>query len=220
MSLVFTKGPEPQGGTPSAAFGSTINTGDVIVAFCGFLVNTATVADTVNTGNYSQLSYYSAGGNGLAIYWKIANATGNPTITLTGGGGYSYMTCGRISGFTGTPTVDSALTATNTATGTTPNINATNNFANECMLVAWEDNSGYGQQMTGYSGWTDATTTSVGQQPGFYAIENSAHTTNNFSGTSSPSEQWWLLLGGIYDLPPSAAIPAAGPMPRRKFILP
>jgi hypothetical protein len=199
--------------------GSSVSGGSVMIAIAqgGTIPTGATVSDNINAGNYATLASYSAGN--LAIYWKVMQAGGGtPTVTLATPGGYSYITICAVTGFAGTPTADAGIVATATGTSATAAINAASNFNNEIMLVGFYEANNYANAIT-VSGWTPVASSGGTQQPGFYSIE-AVPTTNNFSGTLT-SQQWWLLLGGIYDLgaPPPPVAPY-GPMPKQIYIMP
>lgn len=192
-ALTEVSGHYVQGNPPgTCTLTSSVGTGQAIVVMTleGAL-STITVSDNVNSGSYSQLAVYNSAN--LKISWIKTNAAGTPTITVSGTSGYSYVWCFAFTGFTGTPTADTALTNTATGTGTTIAINATSNFANEAMLV--EAQAGSATQAITVSGWSGASN----NDGAFYAIEASAGTANNFSGTISPSQTWHALLAGIYD---------------------
>jgi hypothetical protein len=198
MSLsVITGGPNGGGDpTTSSTLNSSIGIGQVVLAFVqgGTIPAGTTVSDNVNTGNYLLLGDYPA--ENMAIYWIITNAIGTPTVTLAQAG-FSFIWVMGVTGFVGTPTSDTAIQATATGTSTTPTLAAASNFANEIMLM----NVGitYSQAVTA-TGWTKGTTGAGNGFNAFYAIE-AVPTTNNFNGTWGTSQQWFLQLAGIYDLP-------------------
>ena len=195
VSGASKSGNPPAGCTLSASIG----VGQVVVAFTqgGTLPGTATVSDNVNSGDYSILQSFPA--ENMVIYWKITNAAGTPTVTVTNPGGFSYIWCMGITGFSGTPTSDAAIQNTASGTSTTPTISAINNFNNEVMLVGV--GISYTQSVT-VSGWSAAVSTDKGN--GFYSIEASSGTANNFNGSWGTSQAWFIQLAGIYDAGGSA----------------
>jgi hypothetical protein len=203
MSLTVTRGTvtDPSGGgTLNYALPSSVGIGQVIVAITagGSVPGSQAVSDNINTGAYSLLASFPTGQ--ISMWWIITNASGTPTVTMTGAGGFTFFSACAITGFVGTPTSDIAIQATATAVSGTVAINATSNFANEVMLIGWYPSSTtFADQLTGYTGWTDIITQNVGSQPGFFSVENTL-TTNNFSGTFT-SGHWFLQLAGIYDAP-------------------
>src|SRR3979411_178184 len=78
--------------------------GDLIHAFVSLLNATSnappTLSDSINTGNYTQIgtSFFDAGGAGylLAHYYKVANATGTPTISTGSVAGVGASAGGKV----------------------------------------------------------------------------------------------------------------------------
>lgn len=210
-ALSVTTGQSPSGNPPgTCTIAASVGTGQVILVMTqGTPPADLTVTDNKNAGDYSLLASYSA--PSMGIFWIKTNASGAPAISLSGTTGYTYLWCFAVTGFVGTPTVDSALTNTATGSGTALAINATSNHNNEVMLVHVGEI--YSHSVT-VSGWSEGTGGGDASASGFYSIEASAGTANNFAGTWSASGVWYLLLAGIYDLPSGtcthAGITAAG----------
>ena len=188
-----------QGNPPSAcSVSASVGVGQAVIIF--FESNGAltgiTVTSNVTSSNLSQLAAYPVSGTGTyqAIYWGITTSSGTPSITVTGTAGYTYDSCMAVTGFSGTPTADTAIVNTSTGTGTTATINATSNHNNEAMLVS-QYTGDYATAPT-VTGWTEA---APAVQPGYYAIEASSGTANNWVGTFGTSTTWYLLLAGVYD---------------------
>jgi hypothetical protein len=205
MSLSVVTGVHAGSSTPSVTLSGSVGVGQVVLLFAtgGGLPGTATVSDNVNTGNYSVLASFVA--QNMMIFWKIANASGTPTISMASAGGFTDIWGMGVTGFAGTPTADTSINATATGTSTTPTINATSNFNNEIMLVAV--GTAYTQSVTA-TGWLAGTTSTDHNYNAMYAIEASASTVNNFNGSWAASQAWALQLAGIYD--PGAI---SGPLP-------
>ena len=198
-ALTVVAGPSSISGNPPAAqiFGSSIPSGSVIIKFLmGTSCSTDTVSDNVNTGNYTLMVTYATGGaNGpLCIFYKVTNATGTPTVSVTTGG-FTYTDQLAIEGFTGTPTVDVAIQATNTATSATESIAATSLHANEVMLVA-ED---FGTSNITVSGANYTPDVSGSWAVLGYSQIEATTTTKNFSATLAASTTWHVQLAGVYD---------------------
>ena len=168
----------------------------------GSPISTA-VADNVSSGAYTLLGqqYDSVSHIQNDTYWKIANATGTPTVTLTAPSGYCSLSLLQVIGFTGTPTADSAIA--NTAAGSTATvaINATSTQNNEIMIANAFSLGGYFSATP--TGWS--ANLAGGTYGGWDAIEASSGTANNLSATLSAAGDWAVILGGIYD---AAAAPA------------
>jgi hypothetical protein len=177
---------------------STLGVGQVIVAIAkgGSLSSSSTVSDSVDTGNYTLIT--SAGSGHQWMWWITTNASSSSYVVTLGtqGGSTVYWKCFAITGFVGTPTLDSAILNTATGSGTTMAINATSNFNTEFLFVnAFNDTSGTSTPGSA-TGWT--------QLPGafsmgYYAYEATSGTVNNLSASLSPTNTWYLQLAGIYD---------------------
>lgn len=190
------------GGNPpgTCAISANVGSGQAIVVMTeGSTPGSLTITDNVNSGNYSLIS--TAFSN-MGVFWMKTNASGTPTVTLAGTTGFTFVWCFALTGFAGTPTVDTAIENTASGSSVSPAISATSNFNNEAMLV--HGGKLYTESIT-VSGWTDGTTSGSGggasDSSGFYAIEATSGTANNFSGSISTSQAWSLMLAGIYDLP-------------------
>lgn len=161
-----------------------------------------TISDSIN-GSYTSMLFNATSALGMMVV--KTTASGNPTITITGTSGYTYLSVMAITGFSGTPTVDTSIQNNATGSGTTATINATSGHNNEVLLVGQNVNNYVsGVTVSGYSPAVSGNT----NQTGFYAIETTSGTVNNFSGTFTPSGTWYLQLAGIYDSG-SAAKPSA-----------
>jgi len=198
-ALTVVAGPSTLQGNPPAnqTFGSSVPSGSVIVKFImGPGCSTDTVSDNVNSGNYTLMVTYATGGaNGpLCIYYKVTNATGTPTVSMTAGG-YSYTDQLAIEGFTGTPTIDVGIQAHNTGTSSTQSINATSNFNNEVMLVANDfGTSNITVSGANYTPDVSGTWAVIG-----YSQIEATPTTKNYSATLAASTTWFVQLAGVYD---------------------
>lgn len=206
-ALSVISGNFEQGNPPTGLkISSTVASGQVIVVFATYGVSSGwTVSDNVNSGNYTLLANYSS--PDMAIYWKVTNASGEPSISISGTMGYSYASSLAITGFVGTPTLDTAIINTATGTSASEAINATSNANNEVLLIAQVNSSVFVANLT-VTGWNSATTGSSNlAQAGWYAIEPSAGTQNNFSAALGSSYTWYVQLAGIYDPSSSGTVP-------------
>ena len=187
---------------PAASFVSNVPIGDYIV--CAVITpggqgnpGTVSVADSVNTGNYTVLNTYYDSTNTayVALFGIVANAGGMPTVTATlqnGQGGQIIIA--DFTGFTGTITVDSALVGTAEGTGTAVSLTpVTNANANELILCAAYVNFGWASSPP--SGWTGASTTQTGL---YYAVVASASQNTPFTGTLGSSAAWDVAVAGLY----------------------
>lgn len=154
-----------------------------------------TVSDTVNTGNYALLSSTT----GACFFWIIANATGTPTISVTGSGGYYLsLTAAQLTGWVSTPTADATLAASYGATSATISespITSTHN--NEFLLTTAYYPTTYATGTP--SGWTVLGGGGLCSSCVAYSFEATSGTTNNFSQTLNASVTWVAVTAGIYD---------------------
>jgi hypothetical protein len=176
---------------PTCAISSSVGSGQVIIAMQEGGGTSTTVSDGTNTYNV----LYSVTSVAQRIFWAVTSASGTYTLTLSGSSGTTYFHCFAFTGFTGTPTSDTAIQNRATGTGVTLAINATSNFANEVLLI--NEFNANTEAVTGTTGWTNAG--SGASTLGFYAFEASSGTANNFSGSITTSSAWYLQLAGIYD---------------------
>jgi hypothetical protein len=189
-------------GTLTITLGTSVPVGGVIAVALITGNNALTppsVTDNVNSGNYSLISQYhdSTNDNTVTWYWITANAAGAPVITITGVGNYTVPFATSMDGFVGTPTLDSAMTATFSATsGTTLACSPLSNTVatNEIVLAAICLHTGY--QVSAPTGWT-----SVGSGVGGYISCSTLGQNPNPSGTFtfSASSNSDALVIGIYD---------------------
>lgn len=210
MTLSVVTGVEAAGNPPAGvALASSLGIGQVVLAFVqgGTIPASSVVTDNVNSGNYSLLCDVPA--QNLAVYWKITNASGTPTVSLASPGGFAFLWAMGVKGFVGTPTQDTGITANTSGTSLAPTLNATSNFANEIMLMSCGIT--YTDNIT-VSGWTPGTSSGATKLlNAFYAIEATAGTTNNFVGSIAGSQTWYLQLCGIYDnVPTGLTVPQFG----------
>lgn len=203
MAITKVDGVSGSGGNPptATAFSGACSIGDLLIAtvWGASGPNTFTVADTVNSGNYTSLMKVEDGTNSLYLYmfWKVANAAGTPTVSTTGMSNFGQIDVARFNGFVGTPTVDSALTNT-TFTGSTTAVSMSpivNNFANEVVLVGWDSGSFFTSSPSTYSILAGSS------KFGWYAIQTSASVSNTYSGTQNAAVAWDGMVSGIYDAP-------------------
>lgn len=196
-TLSVTTGQSLGGNPPgTCSISASVGSGQAVVVMTeGTAPGTLTITDSVNSGNYSLISLYS--GEAMGVFWMKTNNTGSPpVITVSGTTGYTYVWCFAVTGFVGTPTVDTGIASTNSGSDKFPTINATSNFNSEIMLV--HAGKTYTEAIT-VTGWSKGATGSLNAESAFYAIEVTAGTANNFDGSISTSQTWYLMLAGIYD---------------------
>ena len=189
---------DPPNATP---FVGSVPIGDVIVCavFCvgNGTLGTITVADSINTGNYIQLANYQDATNGssAALFYKVANAAGIPTVTATcSTPEYGGICIADFTGFTGTVTVDAGAATTAGGNGiTVTDTPVTNAKANELMLCTGAINAGW---VSAPATWIGAPTTT--QTGLYYAIVASASQNTPFSGTIGSPVIWDVATAGLY----------------------
>ena len=190
------------GDPPNAtAFLGNVPKGDVIVCsvFCvgNGTLGTISVAESVNTGSYTQLVNYQDATNGstAALYYIVANTAGTPTVTATcSTPEYGGICIADFTGFTGTITSDAgAITTARGSSGSVVDTPVTNAFANELMLAT----AGLGV------GWASAPATwnevpSTFQTGMYYAVIATASQNTPFSGTLGSTGVWDIATAGLY----------------------
>jgi hypothetical protein len=195
-------------------FTSSVASGTVIVVqmwITGLSTNnpgTITVTDNVNTGAYTQIgaTYFdSYSENYLAQFYKVANATGTPTVSVSYANPNTEtdMIVSQVTGWAGTPTVDpSAYQTANggSAGGTAVVVDVSTAHANEILYATLNDSS-YDSAYP--SGWTNMFSGRF-----FNAIVASP-AANNLSATLGASSNWAIMTGGLYDATGTPA-PLAG----------
>jgi hypothetical protein len=186
-------------GSPgTATMSGSVASGTVVVVgvvSAGAACSGWTVSDTINTGNYTLLSSTT----GACFFWKIANATGTPTLSIGGSGGsYLNLTAAQLTGWVGTPTADATLanpfTATSATIGASP-VTTTHN--NEFLLATAYYPTTYATGTP--SGWTVLGGGGLCSSCVAYAFEATSGTTDNFSQTLNASVTWNAITAGIYD---------------------
>jgi hypothetical protein len=160
---------------------------------------TPTISDTVNTGNWTAVGTPIAdatNSNWEQWFWIRANAAGTPTISVSNLAKTGTLDYVRISGFTGTATLDTGATIQGNFTGTaTTAVSAsplTTNFNNEVCLAANTSGAGFTVQPTG--NWTSQTASHL-----YTNIEAASGTSINFTATLSASSWYDLATMGVYD---------------------
>jgi hypothetical protein len=191
---------------PSVVFTAACTIGQPIFALLGQVGNSPaiTVSDNVNTGNYTLIGSFFDSVNAVtqAIFMKVCNAAGVPTVSAAiGGGNFGKLVAGIFSGFVGTPTVDTALTTNfGPVTGTTLTFSPiVTNFNNELLLMSGS-NGAFIQTVN--APWTDFTGSSG---TGFFDIVPTSGTASSF--TANMGSSTWLdgLLIAIHDVTSTGA---------------
>lgn len=197
ISYIASSHANNAGTPPTLTAGASIPAGSLIVVIMAGNVSAATITDNVNSGSYTVVGTYS--NPTAAIFYKVANATGTPSITI-GNTSSNYITAdiSAYTGFTGTPTLDPHYTA-ETFSGTSATLTGspiTTNYSNELLVIGTEYPTTFGTGTA--TGWT-ALQGNWNNGGAGYAILPTSGTTNNFSATINASEPWKLNLAGFYD---------------------
>lgn len=203
MAIMLTEGVLGGSGDPPnpTAFTNPVAKGDVIVCavFCvgNGEMGPITVADSVNSGNYTQLVDLEDGTNSstAALYYIVANANGTPTVTATcTNPQYSGICIAHFTGITGTVTSDAgAITqqhGNGTAVADTP---VTNAKANEILVCSFGSAVGWSSAPATWAGVGSTTQTGM-----YYAIVASASQNTPFSGTLGSGGIWDVVTAGLY----------------------
>jgi hypothetical protein len=139
------------------------------------------------------------GSNG---FYVVVRTAGTPTVSVTlGTNENGRLIYHRITGFTGTPAIDSGMTANYSGSATTTVSIASPNTAdnNEAVLLSWKTGSSLIATPTG---WT------AGSGFSYYLTASSSGTSTAFNGTLSASNFYDAGVFGIYDGAPSWVPPA------------
>ena len=172
----------------------------VLISDAGSATPFGNISDP-NNGTYNLIATWidTTNSSQVGLWYIIASSTTAPVISLSSGPA-AYIINGIIcSGFTGTPTVDTAFGTTQwQSSGTsTPSFSPiTSNFDNEILLMAANPRGG------SFITVDPANWTVIGSGDGFYTICNTHGTAKNFSCTLNISAVLDSLLGGIYDAQP------------------
>jgi hypothetical protein len=167
-----------------------------------------TLSDSVNAGNYTFIGAFFDATNHFLIahYYKIANATGTPTISTgsvaaVGSGAGGKVAAARYTGFVGTPTLDASCVLGANGTGTAiagPALVTTKTpelLVGAACLEANPTASG--------NNWTQNAAAANGQC--FYSynvITGAIGTTSQWTYTGSASSIWGILNAGLYGAVP------------------
>lgn len=186
---------------PSLTATTACSVGDVIVAAAlsfSSAANTFAFSDSVNTGTYTnigtQLRDVSAGVS-MQFAWIKCNAAGTPTLSCTlGTNENTKLVYARITGWTGTPTVDSSMSsnfveASSATVAITPPNTA---FNSELVLLLWKAAQNLNSTPTGW--------TSQQSQELFSIIAPTSGTSTAFNGTLAAASIQDAQVIGIYDL--------------------
>jgi hypothetical protein len=158
---------------------------------------TVNLSDNVNTGNYTlACSFYNMSDFNLqfAIYYKVANASGTPTITATNFSTGGYLGAVRYNGFTGTPTLDACMAYGYTLFGTTVSSSALSTGHNNEEVVGFGYNSN-GYAPTSYSPFTLRVGSANSYSTSAFDV-NAATSGTNETLTFASSMNSGLLAGG------------------------
>lgn len=189
----------------TAAALDSASVGDEIVVQFSLLnqataLSTVTVSDNLN-GSYTQSgtqavnASFGSGSGAITVAFLVhvtTSGTPNITITTTGyTGAFIAPLEMRLTGFSGTGTLDSAASGNAQGTGTTiTNAPGSTAHANEMALaMSRTDFSG----LTLPSGWGSTSGNTAGQ---LYASSSSAV---SFPATMSPSQNWINSIITVYD---------------------
>jgi hypothetical protein len=190
----------------------TVQKGDVIIAVTAGWTNDSTnvfpitVSDNVNSGDYtlinSQFVYPQLAGYFGAVWYKVANASGVPTVTFStsSGWGSTFGCVISISGWSGTPSVDNGASTSSDDTSGTSTIqggNVSSGYDNEVLLAApWNQNF-INSVPAGWTQFGGGSTDTC-----YYAVKATAGA-NNFAGPLAAASDWLTLFAGLYDAAPN-----------------
>ena len=175
--------------------GSSIASGSyIVVAVSAYILapgslTGVTVADSVNTGNYTQLVTKIYSNYWIGLYALVANATGTPTITATCGGTTFYPAIGYdVFSYSGsTPTTDATSSALTSNTSPAPG--SFSSLAGDLLLVAIGAGYNYGT-VTVPSGYVAAAAEAYsGSNDALY----SAYQLSSAGGSVNPT--WTVTTG-------------------------
>ena len=209
ITLADTSYHDNGAGTTFPAFATSVLKGDLIkvdfyAGAFGALAPGVSLADNINTGNYTVIQNQFDGANNRAFLtaYIVANATsgaGNLVITVSGlGGGFFIANASRFTGFLGTPTnsaADSVYTGPTTGTAVASTLNTSK--SPELMTSFIRTLNGTTLNAAP-SGWTLSNATDASLAP-YYGIFPSSGTATNFNGTLNVSDTWYVLQDGFYD---------------------
>ncbi|HEX5461902.1 MAG TPA: hypothetical protein VFX20_18200 [Steroidobacteraceae bacterium] len=192
---------------PTLTAGAACAVGDVLacaVVVTSGVANSATVSDDVNTGDYDAVGTpLNVAGLWIQWFWKIADAVGTPTLSVVLGTAESgKLAYGRVTGFTGTPTVDADISQNLTAASSTAvALNPGSTTAdNEAVLLFFKAGGTLTAEPTG---WT--LKSGVGANGVHSLIAASAGTSAAFDGTLSAANAQDGAFFGIFDATATAA---------------
>jgi hypothetical protein len=187
--------------------------GDLIHAVVQLLNATTnappTLSDNVNTGNYTFIGTFFDVTNSflLAHYYKVANATGTPTIATgsvagAGSGAGGKVAASRYTGFVGVPTLDASCALGTNGTGTAiagPALVTTKTPELLVGAACLEANP-----TTSANSWTVNAAAANGQCFYSYLIETGAiGTSDQWNLTASASSVWGILNAGFVGVLPA-----------------
>jgi hypothetical protein len=169
----------------------------IVVDVANWSGETITVSDGTN-GSYTAANS-SATGPAQGWWWVKTTATATPTVSITNPSADNLVvTVCEITGFTGTPTIDTGLEAA--FSGSTATVSAsplTTGHATEMMLFGLTAIVSHTNWSSAPAGWTDQVGPDA--QTILTAYEATSGTTNNVSGTLVTAQNWYGLSVGIYD---------------------
>jgi hypothetical protein len=214
----------------SLAMGNACAPGDLIHAFVSLLNATSnappTLSDSINTGNYTQIgtAFFDPAGAGflLAHYYKVANATGTPTISTgsvasAGAGAGGKLCASRFTGFPGAVSLDVGAVLSSGATGTAVSGPAIVTTGTPELLVGCaclEANP-----TVSANSWTQNLAAANAQAYFSYLIETGAiGASDQWTFTASASTTYGVLTAGFFGgttTPPAGALNLAGQAPKR-----
>lgn len=211
-SLPFT------GAGGSVLMTSACAAGDLMHAVVSLLNATTnappTLSDNVNTGNYTLIGTFFDVTNSflLAHYYKVANASGTPTVATgsvagAGAGAGGKVAAARYTGFVGTPTLDPSCVLSAGGTGTAiagPALTTTKTPELLVGAACAESNT-----TASVNNWTQNAAAANGQCFYSYKVETGAiGTSDQWTYTSSASTVWGILNAGFYGAVP---VPSRSP---------
>lgn len=143
--------------TCTEGYGSAVTVGNALIATVGGDPGDtiSSVADNVNSGNWTLAVTHAAAGQHVSIYYKLGTAAGTPTVTLTTSANMlgQQLTIFEISG------TSLELNVTNNNEGTTGVSNAGNlntTDANAFLITATENTNGESSLGSTFTAWLNS----------------------------------------------------------------
>lgn len=192
----------------TVSYGHSVAAGDLIVIFSWNQSGTGQAlawSDNVNTGNYVNLTPGSDGTRQLFTSYKVCNASGTPTMTLSLTAGIVALAIVHYKGFSGTATATGDFTnvlhtgsSSTAVAGTSFNTSQSNELV--CVFVGDLDGATWGTAPA--SPWNARTANSTVGNPGAQAWDQIFATSGSaaqITGTLATADYWFVTQVGFRD---------------------